>query len=196
MFVVFALLFMFAGWFMGSSKDITPDQVKVYVSFVLTSMAWLTLPVVLILACFGIPEDIRLRSIHTVVTKPARRIEIVIGRILGISLIGLLVLVIMAIIGYIWIVRQTPEKAQDLLTCRVANYGGIAFLSREGEPVEAGVNVGDIWAFRSYIEGATKARARWTFDNVDESALDSKGNLIVADALNHRVQKFIRKGRS
>ena len=61
-FVVFALLFMFAGWFMGSSKDITPDQVKVYVSFVLTSMAWLTLPVVLILACFGIPEDIRLRS--------------------------------------------------------------------------------------------------------------------------------------
>ena len=181
-FVVFALLFMFAGWFMGSSKDITPDQVKVYVSFVLTSMAWLTLPVVLILACFGIPEDIRLRSIHTVVTKPARRIEIVIGRILGISLIGLLVLVIMAIIGYIWIVRQTPEKAQDLLTCRVANYGGIAFLSREGEPVEAGVNVGDIWAFRSYIEGATKARARWTFDNVDESALDSKGNLILENS--------------
>src|SRR5579862_8985805 len=55
-FVVFGLLFMFAGWFMGDTKDITPDRVKVYVSFVLTAISWLTLPVVLILCCFGIPE--------------------------------------------------------------------------------------------------------------------------------------------
>ena len=72
-FVIFGLLFMFAGWFMGDTQDIKPDQVKVYISFVLTAILWLTLPVVLILCCFGIPEDIRLRSIHTVVTKPARK---------------------------------------------------------------------------------------------------------------------------
>ena len=47
---------MFAGWFIGNSNDITPDQVKVYISFVLTAINWLTLPVVLILFCFGIPE--------------------------------------------------------------------------------------------------------------------------------------------
>lgn len=177
-FVVFALLFMFAGWFLGESKEITPDRIKVYISFVLTSISWLTLPIVLVLACFGIPEDIRLRSIHTVVTKPARRIEIVIGRMLGISMIGGLVLLVMGTVGYIWIVRQLPhdKASRDLLTCRVAQYGGIRFLTREGTEGE-GVNVGDIWAFRQYIEGGTKARAVWLFTDIDESVLDSEGNL-------------------
>src|SRR4051794_27877023 len=42
-FVVFALVFMFASWFMGSSERITADQVKVYISFVLTAISWLTI---------------------------------------------------------------------------------------------------------------------------------------------------------
>ncbi|WP_373650986.1 MULTISPECIES: ABC transporter permease [unclassified Schlesneria] len=177
-FVVFGLLFMFAGWFMGDSKEIKPDQVKVYISFVLTALSWLTLPVVLLLCCFGIPEDIRIRSIHTVVTKPARRVEIVLGRMIGISLIGYLVLLVMATVGYIWIVRQIPTEAQGLLICRVPVYGdGMRFIDREGNQGATGINVGDIWSFRSYIEGATKARAQWLFSNVNESMLDSDGNL-------------------
>lgn len=176
-FVVFGLLFMFAGWFMGDSKEIQPDQVKVYISFVLTAVSWLTLPVVLILACFGIPEDIRLRSIHTVVTKPARRIEIVLGRMIGVSMIGWLVLSVMSVVGYLWIVRQIPQASQELLKCRVPIYGLVSFKDREGNYGKEGINVGDIWAFRSYIEGATKSRAEWRFFNVDETMLDSEGNL-------------------
>jgi hypothetical protein len=179
-FVVFGLLFMFAGWFIGDTKDIKPDQVKVYISFVLTTITWLTLPVVLLLCCFGIPEDIRLRSIHTVVTKPARRVEIVLGRMIGIWLIGCLVLVLMGTVGIFWINRQIPNS-KSLLTCRVPVYVNrpedIGFLDREGNEAKAGVNVGDIWAFRSYIEGATKARAMWRFTNIDESILDPDGNL-------------------
>lgn len=172
-FVVFALLFMFAGWFMGDTKEITGDQVKVYVSFVLRAISWLTLPVILVLCSFGIPEDIRLRSLHTVVTKPARRLEIVLGRVIGFSLIGTLVLLVMSSVGYIWIVRQIPKSVTDqgLLTCRVPVYGTLSFLDRSGAPAEKGINTGDIWEFRSYIEGATAARAIWTFRNIDESAL-------------------------
>lgn len=170
-FVVFGLLFMFAGWFMGDTNEIKPDQVKVYISFVLTSISWLTLPVVLILCCFGIPEDIRLRSIHTVVTKPARRVEIVLGRMIGISMIGWLVLAVMGVVGHIWIVRQIPQESQALLNCRVPVYGGMQFLDREGNRGVQGINVGDIWGFRSYIEGATKARAQWVFPNFDETML-------------------------
>lgn len=176
-FVVFGLLFMFFGWFTGGSREISPDQLKVYVSFVLTSITWLSLPIVLILCCFGIPEDIRLRSIHTVVTKPPRRLEIVLGRVLGISMIGWLVLLVMSTVGYIWILRQTPAASQSLLACRVPVYGSISFLDRDGVPGKAGINVGDIWAFRSFIEGASKARARWTFRNVSASMLDAEGNL-------------------
>jgi hypothetical protein len=176
-FVIFGLLFMFAGWFMGDTKEIKPDQVKVYISFVLTAILWLTLPVVLILCCFGIPEDIRLRSIHTVVTKPARRVEIVLGRMIGITLIGWLVLGVMSTVGYIWIVRQIPQESQALLKCRVPVYGGMQFVDREGNLGVQGINVGDIWGFRSYIEGATKARAQWVFIDFDETMLDAEGNL-------------------
>lgn len=176
-FVVFALLFMFAGWFMGDAQNIRSDQVKVYISFVLTTISWLIFPVVLILSCFGIPEDIRIRSIHTVVTKPARRMEIVLGRMLGISLIGLVVLSFMSVVGYIWIVRQTPASLHPLLTCRVPVYGQLRFIDRDGQMQNEGINVGDIWAYRSYIEGASKARAIWRFNAVSESMLDAEGNL-------------------
>ena len=133
----------------------------------LTAVTWLILPVVLLLSCWGLPEDIKARSLHTVVTKPARRNEVVIGRMLGFSIVGSLVLFIMGGVGYIWIKRQivTPE-AQQRLVCRVPVYGSLSFRDREGNPTEAGINVGDVWAFRSYIEGGTKARAIWEFDGI------------------------------
>ncbi len=169
-FVIFAILFMFAGWFLSDSEMRPDAQVKVYVSFVLTAITWLVLPVVLLLSCWGLPDDIKARSLHTVVTKPARKNEIVLGRMLGFSVVGTLVLAIMAGVGYIWIQRQVPADAA--LTCRVPVYGTIAFLDREGRPGK-GVNVGDVWEFRSYVEGATKAAAVWDFqiDNTDAESL-------------------------
>ena len=177
-FVVFALLFMFAGWFMGGdSGEITNDQVKVYISFVLRTITWLTLPLVLMLACFGIPEDIRVRSLHTVVTKPARRLEVVVGRVLGYSVIGSLILLVMSVIGWLWIVRQIPDSAKASLICRVPVFGDLDFLDRNGDPSKKGINVGDLWEYRSYIEGATKARAIWKFQGIGEHTLDSQNNL-------------------
>jgi len=166
-FVVFAILFMFAGWFLSDTTARMDLQVKVYVSFVLTAVAWLTLPVVLLLSCWGIPEDIRLRSWHTVVTKPVHRSEVVIGRILGFVGIGTLVLAVMGIVGYVWIKRQVPP---DALICRVPVYGKMHFTDRSGNAKDSagnaikGINVGDIWEFRGYIEGATKSSAVWEFD--------------------------------
>lgn len=175
-FVVFGLLMMFAGWFMGGSNEIIKDQVKIYVSFVLRAISWLTLPLMFVLSSFSIPEDIRLRSIHTVVTKPARRLEIILGRVLGLSLIGTLVLGVMSVVGWIWIIREIPASVRDMLICRVPVYGDLAFRDRNGNPVEKGINVGYINEFRTYIEGATKARAIWTFKGISENSLDSDGN--------------------
>ena len=161
-FVVFALLFMFGGWFLSSSGERPDEQAKVYISFVLRVIGWLTLPVVLLLSCWGIPEDIRARSLHTVVTKPARRSEIYLGRLLGFSAIGTIIIVIMGFVGYFWIIRQAP----DGLVARVPVYGQLEFLDRQGNPGR-GVNVGDIWEYRSYVEGATRARGIWTFEGLE-----------------------------
>src|ERR1700722_2306714 len=107
-FVVFAILFMFGLWFLSGPGEKADIQIEQHVVFVFTAISWLVLPVILLLACWGIPEDIKARSIHTVVTKPVRRVEIVLGRMLGFSLITTVIVALMAVIGFVWIDRQIP----------------------------------------------------------------------------------------
>lgn len=173
-FVVFAFLMMFAGWFLDS--ELRADlQVKNAVSFALTTVSWLTIPVLLLLSCWGIPEDIRVRSMHTVVTKPVRRNEIVMGRILGFSTVAAGIVAMMGVVGYVWVLRQVPNNAS--LICRVPVYGTLEFLDNQGNISDKGVNTGDIWEFRSYIEGGTKASAIYKFPitaAVDQIKLESR----------------------
>ncbi|WP_298861478.1 hypothetical protein [uncultured Gimesia sp.] len=176
-FIIFAVLFMFAGWFLAGAADRPDLQIQSYIDFVLKAISWLVIPIILLLSCWSLPEDIRLRTIHTVVTKPVYRIEIVIGRMLGFTLLGSAILLVMGTVGYIWINRQVPESVQANLVSKVPIYGEIKFTDREGAP-SAGLNVGDIWMHRSYIEGATKARAIFTFKDIDESdAINDELNL-------------------
>lgn len=173
-FFVFAALFMFAGWFLSNPSNRPDLQAESYIVFVLTAISWLILAVMLLLSCWGVPEDIRLRSLHTVVTKPIRRHEIVLGRMAGYIGVGSIMLLLMGVIGYVWIFRQIPDEAKPNLMARVPVYGSLTFLNREGKAANAGVNIGDLWDFRSYVEGATKSRAIWTFDNISESRVGDK----------------------
>lgn len=181
--VVFVLLFMFAGWFLSSTDLDTPA--KPYISFVLTAIRWLILPVALLLSCWGLPADIKARSLHTVVTKPARRSEVVLGRMLGYAGIMTLGVVIMGLVGYVWINRQVPESAQQQLICRVPAYGSLNYLNRIGAPGE-GLNVGDVWEYRGFVEGNTKAAAIYSFRNLDTEKLAQDDQL----QLEYRFEVF------
>lgn len=178
--IVFAILFMFAGWFLSGANPRPELQVKVYVQFVLTAITWLILPMILLLSCWGVPEDIKSRALHTVVTKPARRNEIVIGRMLGFTLVGTAVLAIMGVVGGFWIIRQLPRDVRaERLVCRVPVYGSLQFLNREGVQQSQGINVGNEWTFRGYIDGATRARAIYQFEGVTPERI---GDKLVLDA--------------
>jgi len=109
-FGMFALLFMFGSWFMDNPNERMDLQVKNYISFVLTAITWLLLPVVLLISCWGLPEDIRNRSLHTVVTKPVRKTEIVIGRMLGFASLMTILVVAMGLTGYVWIDREVAHN--------------------------------------------------------------------------------------
>ena len=173
-FVVFAALFMFAGWFMEGDAARPDLHLMNLVAFVFRAMTWLVLPVVVLMSCWGLPEDIRLRSLHTVVTKPVRRSEVVLGRMLGFSAVGTVIIALMAVVGYGWILRHVPDDVS--LFCRVPVYGHVSFLDREGNPGQ-GVNVGDIDATRAFIEGGSKAAAIWQFplnQEIDEIRLESR----------------------
>jgi hypothetical protein len=172
--LLFVLLFMFGGWFLGTDEE---KPAVNYVTFVMTSMFFLLNLMALLVACWGIPADIKARSLHTVVTKPVRRSEIVIGRMAGYAGVVTLVLLGTSALGFIWIQRQVPERAKDQLIARVPVYGSLSFLDRNGNPAARGINVGDLWDYRSFIEGLTQARAIWKFENLDVAALQAQDGM-------------------
>ena len=164
-FAVFALLFMFAGWFLGSSESAAAQP---YVAFVLMVVKYLTIPLAVMLSCWGLPADIKARSLHTVVTKPVHRAEVVIGRMLGYAVVTGSVVVVMGVIGLIWIARQVPDRAQDQLISRVPVYADdLNYLDRFGNLSETGINVGDVWDYRGFVEGNSKSQATFEFRDLD-----------------------------
>lgn len=101
-FGVFILLLLVAGLFLDVDNN---NPSRVYLSFVLTSTNYLVLLMALLLSAFSLPNDIKNRTIYTVVTKPVRASEIVLGRTLGFASVGTAVLVGMGALGYLFVVR-------------------------------------------------------------------------------------------
>ncbi len=234
-FAVFILILLFAGWFLDPGSN---QPARLYLSFVLTATSYLVLLLVLFLSVFSLPADIRDRTLHTVVTKPVRASEIVLGRMLGFTAIGTGLLLIMGTISYVFVIRglshthevteadleivQRAEGAtgpapkqgvsgktqnhrhdvnvdasgngrleaenghshaltaetsggktvytvgphEGMLVARVPIYGKLRFRGRDGKPAKEGINVGDEWTYRSYLEGGTLATAIWTFEGI------------------------------
>lgn len=55
---------------------------------------------------------------------------------------------------------------EGMLQARVPLAGKLAFRDRAGRPAAAGINVGNEWTYRSYVEGDTLQAAIWTFEGV------------------------------
>jgi hypothetical protein len=55
---------------------------------------------------------------------------------------------------------------EGVLVARVPVYGKLRFLDRAGKESDKGINVGEEWTYRSYVDGGTLAAAIWTFDDV------------------------------
>ena len=193
-----------------------------------------------VLSALSLPADIRNRTLQTVVTKPVRKLEIVLGRALGFTLVGTVLLLANGLISYGFTVRSlghthqltaamltakslpgnrgkllqgtttlshghehavtiierpgelpaaTVESQRDhthdlyvsgsgdtavytlgppqgQLQARVPIYGKLAFRDDTGAPKERGINVGDEWTYRSFIQGRTSAAAIWTFSGL------------------------------
>ncbi|MEM8946407.1 MAG: hypothetical protein AAGD11_14640 [Planctomycetota bacterium] len=102
-FAVFIVILMFAGWFLKTDHQ---DPAKLYISFVLTATTYLVLGIALLLSAFSLPSDFKSKTIYTIVTKPVRSGEIILGRILGFTAIGTILLATMAICSYVFVVRS------------------------------------------------------------------------------------------
>jgi ABC-type transport system involved in multi-copper enzyme maturation permease subunit len=237
-FALFLVLMLFAGWFINTASD-HPERVCIG-RLVFPAMWVLTFLLGLFLSSMSLPLDIKNRTLHTVVTKPVRQSEIVLGRILGFAAVGTLLLAAMGVIGWLFTIRTlshthtltagqlkeettpgsqtsllkgktsaasghqhavtidasgeavvemkqghthdlyiegegddatyTLEGPKDQLVARVPIYGKLHFLDRAGNEAEKGVNTGDEWTYRSFIEGAGRMAAIWEFKGITQRA--------------------------
>jgi hypothetical protein len=101
--VVFAVVLLFAGWFLRTDYR---EPGKLFLSFALTTTTYLILLIALLISAFSLPMEFKSKTIYTVVTKPVRAGEIVLGRILGFTLIGTVLLLIMAAGSYVFVLRM------------------------------------------------------------------------------------------
>jgi len=104
---LFLLIVLFAGWFLDP-QSVNPG--RLYLGFILGATNLLVCLVTLVLSVFSLPADIKAKAIQTVTTKPVRTGEIVLGRILGFSLVGAALLAIMALVGWAFVVRSVSHR--------------------------------------------------------------------------------------
>ena len=238
---IFLLVLLFAGLFLGANNS---NPAKIYLTFVLQTTNYLVLIMALFLSAFSLPNDIKNRTIYTVVTKPIRSGEIVLGRIIGFAAVGSVMVVSMCVISYFFVwrglahthevaatdfqpiqatragepspgktARTLPDTTHhsheirlgsdgqvlktelaaghthrvtvvgdgasavyklgpnvDDLIARAPVFGKMRIMDRDGSQLEKGVNVGNEWTYRGYIEGGSKMAAIWKFRGISEQA--------------------------
>jgi hypothetical protein len=169
------LVILFGSWFLPHKPE---DQVRSYVQVIYWGMTPLLLLAAAILASFSIPADIRQQTIHTIVTKPVERFEVVLGRFLGFGALMTLILVGMSAVSLMYVIRGVdPDAAAESLKAREPIYGSLRF---ENTGSDAGENVGREWDYRSYITApldptGAKPTAVWEMPRVSDSVAGRKG---------------------
>src|SRR5262249_33152178 len=123
--VLFALLLIGASWYLPAGYQ---DPAKFFLGFMLSATTLLLLLTALLVSAFSLPNDFKSKTIYTVVTKPVRAVDIVLGRILGFTIVGTVLLAFMAAGTYIFVVRQlshTHEVEVDSLEDIVDSKGAV-----------------------------------------------------------------------
>ncbi len=108
-FAVFAFALLFGGWFLNTGAE---NADRLYLNFVLWGTQMLVLLMGILISSFSLPEDIKSRTIYTVVTKPVRATEIVLGRMVGFGILGTGLLVLMGLISFVFVWRGLSHTHQ------------------------------------------------------------------------------------
>jgi ABC-type transport system involved in multi-copper enzyme maturation permease subunit len=114
-FALYIIILVFAGWFLQTGYK---EPGKLFFSFVLTATTYLVLLIALLVSAFSLPNDFKSKTIYTVVTKPVRSGDIVLGRILGFTIVGTILLAIMGVCSaaFVWrMLNHTHQVRVDSL---------------------------------------------------------------------------------
>lgn len=168
-FFVILVLFLFPPkWFLLIKPE---DEIRINISLIHTGVNLILLLAAVALAAFSIPTDIRNQTIHTIVTKPVQKFEIVLGRFFGYLGLLSLILVVVFAFGLLMLVssRISPEARAESMKARVPIFGELRFQGPAGSNFQ-GESVGREWEYRRYVPGgvANPYRALWYFLKLDD----------------------------
>ncbi len=104
---IFAVALLFGGWFFNSGSD-HPE--RTYIGIVTWGTQLLVLMMGLLISSFSLPDDIKNKTIYTLVTKPVRPTEIILGRILGFAGLATAMLLIMAMVCLMFVTRGLSHR--------------------------------------------------------------------------------------
>jgi hypothetical protein len=169
-FLVLLLPFLFPSkWWDPTIKP--ESQISSNIALIYTGATPIFLAAAALLAAFSIPNDIRRQTIHTVVTKPVQKFEIVIGRFVGYMF--LMTLMLLAVTGFsllmLFASRIDPEAIEESMKARVPLYGELRFQGLPNTDYR-GESVGREWEYRRYVPGGgpnTPFRAIFDFFDTD-----------------------------
>jgi ABC-type transport system involved in multi-copper enzyme maturation permease subunit len=151
-----------ADWFMPYKAE---DQLRNYVELVYWCLIVLLALTMAVVSSFGIPSDVRHQTIHTIVTKPVERFEIVLGRFVGYTFVMSATLLVLTLLSLLWLssLGVHPEAEFETYRARVPLFGDLGFRGRQ--PDFRGEMVGREWEYRRYIAGGPNSsqRAVWDF---------------------------------
>lgn len=168
-FLILGIVVLFASWFITTEKK--NDQWQQYINLVFYVVTTMILVTSGILACFSIPTDIKHQTIFTVVTKPVQKLEIVLGRILGLVGLMTVILILAGAVSLIYVARGVDQEVKKSIRARTVAFGNLLFLdiTPSGEVVvkeRGGDNVGRVWEYFQYLSGGTGQEAVWFFDKL------------------------------
>jgi ABC-type transport system involved in multi-copper enzyme maturation permease subunit len=130
-FVVFGLILLFAGWFLDTTST---DPARLYLNFMLSITSYLlVLPLALFLSSLSLPADIKNRTLHTIVTKPVRSSEVVLGRILGFTAVITALLAFIGLATFVFVERGLSHTHELVVDAAAPAKGGTADKPVAGE---------------------------------------------------------------
>jgi hypothetical protein len=182
LFLIIMLPFLFKSvWLSGRAVD----EFRKLIGVATFGSMLLVLGTAVLLSSFSLPTDIKNQTIHTVVTKPVERFEIVLGRFLGYTYLMTLGLAGMTLLTLVLVnTTSVNEKArQETFKARVPVRGKLEFKATAKRPDFDGTNVGREFDYRKYISGHERSneRAVWSFDGVPSAMGRAEKDRVTAE---------------
>ena len=157
-FILLLLILLPIMGFTATGDGTLKGRLQTFVSYGLSLTSLLLSLLTIVVSIYALTSDIDQRQIYTVVTKPVRRFQIVLGKLLGVVVLDVALLTLFAGIVYgvaVYMPRFFKASAQELAQARNEFYTARASLVPPQIDVEEEVN-------RIYLQKKDQLEELWS----------------------------------